>query len=152
MLILPVEAHKLLSRLLPPQSRVTMEPWPSCSLAAEWHQDLLWITPSSAPFKFWHQPAAGVSEQESPVPGTGTSWPRQSLYQPFPFCPCTVFSWPRTETQQASTGTSPWHTCRALRSPIERWPSSSSVSHSPRAPPIPLQLCPSPGCRTGNRF
>nr|XP_030114343.1 uncharacterized protein LOC115491146 isoform X1 [Taeniopygia guttata]XP_030114344.1 uncharacterized protein LOC115491146 isoform X1 [Taeniopygia guttata] len=115
-------------------------PGQSCSLAADWHRGLLWregspLLPSNSGTIQLLECLSRRAQSWAQVPaGQGTG-----SVPTFPSCPCTVSSWWRTETQQMSTGASPWHTCRVHRSPCERWPSSSLVRHSP-------------GCCTANRI
>lgn len=76
----------------------------------------------------------------------GQSWVQgESLHQPFPPSPPALSSWQRTAAEQTTTCTSHCCTCRAHRSPCERQPSGSFVSHNPpRVPPCPTAAWPQP--------
>ena len=69
----------------------------------------------------------------------------KSLHQPFPPFPHALSSWQNTAAERTSTCSSPCCTCGAHRSPRERRPSGSLVSHNPPGvPSCPTAAWPQP--------
>ncbi|XP_048183982.1 collagen alpha-1(I) chain-like [Corvus hawaiiensis] len=70
--------------------------------------------------------------------------PAKGLSPRQPFPPGALSTWQRTGAERPSTRGGPCRTCGAHRSPCDRRPSGSLVSHEPGAPPRPAAARPQP--------